>query len=148
MHGANDSEKKTNTQKLLMEFISLASLDFETMLTPNKLLWLSTKNSPTTLLLYIFNPDDLKGDMRQIRSHKSLEEDKESISRHKIPLDETSPLSTVKTGFQDILMSQQRRNLCMSYMSVGDNMDDFIKKHIEFGLSKIMLSMRIRHDGT
>jgi hypothetical protein len=108
------------------------------MLTPNRLLWVSTDNSPTTLLQYIFNPKDLQDDMRYIKSHKSLEADKESISKYyKVPLDETSPLSTVKTVFQDIIMSQQRRNLCMSYMNIGNNLDDFFKKHIEYGLSTV-----------
>jgi hypothetical protein len=106
------------------------------MLTPNKLLWVSTDSNPTTLLQYIFNPDDLIEDMRAIKSHKSLEADREAIVKHyKAEIGEESPLSTVKTVFQDIIMSQQRRNLCMSYMNTNNNLDDFFKKHIEYGLS-------------
>jgi hypothetical protein len=103
-------------------------------LTPVKLNWLNLNNPPDALLQYIFNYDDFLKDKRKNKGLSSLESDKRIITESYVQeLNEKTEITTVKSVYTDIILSQPKRNLCMTYASNIMNIEDFIRTHLEYG---------------
>jgi len=103
-------------------------------LTPNKVNWLNINNQPDAVLQYIFNFDDFILDNRKNKGLPSLESDKKQIVKfYGHDLNQQSPIDTIKSVYTDIILSRSKKNLCMTYNSNIQNLEDFIKVHIEFG---------------
>jgi hypothetical protein len=103
-------------------------------LTPVKLNWLNLNNPPDALLQYIFNYDDFLKDKRKNKGLSSLEADKKVITESYVQeLNEDTDITTVKSVYTDIILSQPKRNLCMTYSSNIMNIEDFIRIHLEYG---------------
>uniref|UniRef100_A0AAT9H819 RNA-directed RNA polymerase L n=1 Tax=Rhizopus microsporus phasma-like virus 1 TaxID=3156537 RepID=A0AAT9H819_9VIRU len=102
-------------------------------LTPVKLNWLNLNNPPDALLQYIFNYDDFLIDKRKNKGLASLEADKRIIENsYETELGPTTNITTVKSVYTDIILSQPKRNLCMTYSSQILNIEDFLRLHLEF----------------
>jgi hypothetical protein len=102
-------------------------------LTPVKLNWLNLNNPPDALLQYIFNYDDFLQDRRKNKGLASLESDKNIIENsYEKSLNESTDITTVKSVYTDIILSQPKRNLCMTYSSQVLNIEDFLRVHLEF----------------
>jgi len=103
-------------------------------LTPVKLNWLNLNNPPDALIQYIFNYDDFLKDKRKNKGLSSLEADKKVIcENYAQSLDSSTPITTVKSVYTDIILSQPKRNLCMTYSTQILNIEDFLRTHLEYG---------------
>jgi hypothetical protein len=102
-------------------------------LTPVKLNWLNLNNPPDAILQYIFNYNDFLEDKRKNKGLASLESDKNVIENsYETVLGEHTDITTVKSVYTDIVLSQPKRNLCMTYSSQILNIEDFLRLHLEF----------------
>jgi len=103
-------------------------------LTPTKINWLNIDNSPSSLIQYIFNYDDFIKDTRYHKGLSSLNSDRKVIEKfYGEEFSENTKLSTVKSVFTDMNLSQNRRNLCMSYSNTINTLEEFLSNHTEFG---------------
>jgi len=102
-------------------------------LTPNKVNWLNINNKPDALIQYIFNYDDFILDNRMNKGLPTLESDKKQLLKHYPEgLSEESTINTIKSVYTDIMLSQPKKNLCMTYSSKIQSIEDFIRIHLEF----------------
>jgi hypothetical protein len=103
-------------------------------LAPVKINWLNIDNSPTSLVQYIFNYDDFRKDTRYHKGLSSLNADKKVLEKFYCQeLNEDTELSTIKSVYTDMTLSQNRRNLCMSYANNIQTLEEFLNVHIGFG---------------
>jgi hypothetical protein len=103
-------------------------------LTPTKINWLNINNSPPTLTQYMFNFDDFMRDVRYHKGLASLNSDQNVIQNfYGKELNSETKLNTMKSVYTDINLSQNRRNLCMSYSNSVQSIEDFLRIHIEYG---------------
>jgi len=105
-------------------------------LTPSKLNWLHVDNPIDSLFQYIFNFDDFLKDNRPFLSLASLEADKSKLQAHyNITLDDKTPTTVVKSCYKDLILSRNKKNMCMSYSTKTLSLEDFLRNQIEFGTS-------------
>jgi len=105
-------------------------------LTPSKLGWLHVDNPIDSLFQYIFNFEDFLADNRPFLSLASLEADKTKLQKHyNISLDKNTPTTIVKSCYKDLILSKNRKNMCMSYSTKNLSLEDFLRNQIEFGTS-------------
>lgn len=104
-------------------------------LTPVKVNWLTLNNKPDAIIEYIFNYDDFIVDNRMNKGLPSLESDKKRLQTLYGDFDEVmlKDINIIKSVYTDIILSQNKRNLCMTYTSNIQNIEDFVRTHLEFG---------------
>lgn len=104
-------------------------------LTPTQVNWLTLDNKPDSLIQYIFNFADFLKDNRVNKGLPSLEADKMKIEKIYGKIDESNcqNINLIKSVYTDIILSQNKRNLCMTYASKIQNIEEFLRTHLEFG---------------
>lgn len=103
-------------------------------LTPIIPRWVHISSDSSTLLQYIFAPEDMQEDFRRIPNYSSLEHDKAKIqSLYNVVLSKDSPVSIVKAVFSDIVSSKGKRNMCMVYNNQSNSLDSFLMNMIACG---------------